>query len=113
MSILLPVAPGGLIIWLDPEADAKRPSHQARPRTSGPLGATIERCRTERAGRILVDATALRFIDVSGYRALAACRTVPLGTGDQVAVRTGPAVARLRHLLELAGCSFERSTAVA
>lgn len=116
LHISMPTA-GGLILWLEHHEDQTVVHVEGALDLAGgaELGATIEQVRTERAPRMIVDAMALRFVDLSGYRALVACLApqpqVPSDARPVLLV--GPAIARLRQLVELAGCHLDRDGPVA
>lgn len=109
-QVMLPATGDGLIIWLEQHEDGRVLHLEGALDLAGGahLGVTIEQLRATDTGLLTVDATALRFVDLSGFRALLACRGALRGTGDRPVLLVGSAVERLRHLVEIAGRGFDR-----
>ncbi len=111
LHISMPTVAGGLVLWLEIHEDQTVVHVEGALDLAGgaELGATIDQVRTERALRFVVDAMALRFVDLSGYRALVACLAPQpqMPSDARPVLLVGPAIARLRQLVELAGCHLD------
>ncbi|MDQ6696015.1 MAG: hypothetical protein M3Z46_00980 [Actinomycetota bacterium] len=107
LHVLLPATTSGLILWLDHRQDETVVHVEGALDLAGgaELGATVGQVRTAAGGRVVVDATQLCFIDLSGYRALRAslAQTPESPDGARAVLLAGPAIRRLRHLVERAG----------
>lgn len=97
-------ADGGLLLWLELQPDGPVLHLEGALDLAGGahLARAINDVRATHPGRLVVDATALRFIDLSGRRALLACRA-GAEPDTPVELRVGATVERLTRLVDLVG----------